>query len=257
MQRRRTEIIETAAPIGEEWVTWIEGYPVGGERQARGRHYASSGAVTGMELLEGTVDAYVTGSGPEPYRIALEFVPIEAARWRSLWLAATAEDVQSFQKGVLTVGMREAFDSTGIRLFPERYKDLKTVCNCPDWMRPCKHALAALQVLGLEIGRDPMILVKLRGGEQEPTIGEVEERPEEGEQLRGEAKAFWGEGHEWAELQSKILAGGPAVRLLKRLGPVAVYGVRMDPDLMFKPVYDGVATEARLLMEAMRRKGES
>jgi hypothetical protein len=42
--------------------------------------------------------------------------------------------------------------------------------------------------------------------------------------------------------------------LLKRLGPVAVYGVRMDPDAMFKPVYEGVASEAKVMLEGIRKK---
>ena len=200
------------------------------------------------------MEAFVEGSAQTPYQVTLEFVAVEARRWEELWAAFTAQDARDFKKGSVTAGVRAGFEAAGIGLFPERYRDVKTICNCPDWMRPCKHALAVLRVLGREISRDPMMLVKLRGGEKDAESEAAPAAIEGGEELRPEPGAYWGEGREWGELQSRIRAGGIALRLLKRLGPVAVYGVRMDPDLMFKPVYDGVAAEARALMDTMRKK---
>lgn len=257
MNRRRTGPVEAATPIGVEWSTWVESYPVGEDRQSRGEIYASRGKVLGLQLLDGAVEAFVEGSAPEPYQVTLEFVAVEALRWEELWAAAGPQELRDFKKGSVTAGVRAAFESARIRIFPERYKDVKTVCNCPDWMRPCKHALAVLRALGQEISRDPMILVRLRGGDKDAEAVLAPATIESGEELRAEPGAYWGQGQGWEELQSRICAGGIALRLLKRLGPVAVYGVRMDPDLMFKPVYDGVAAEARALMDAMRRKRES
>ncbi len=256
MNRRRTEGTESTDSIGEDWIRWVDGYPVGEDRQGRSAQSASSGAVIGMQILAGAVEAFVEVSESEPCPVTLEFVPVESGRWAELWRTMPQPDAVAFRKGAITVGAREAFEAAGIQVLPERYKDVKTVCRCSDWMRPCKHALAVLRVLGLEISRDPMILVKLRGGERDAEAEVVEAEVETGEELRMEAGSYWGEKQDWESLQSQICAGGTMLRLLKRLGSVAVYGVRMDPDLMFKPVYDGVAAEARAMMDAMRRRRE-
>lgn len=256
MNRRRTEITESADSIGEDWIQWVDGYPVGEDRQGKSAQSASLGAVIGMQILTGAVEAFVEALESEPCAVTLEFVPVEPARWAELWRMMAHTDALAFRKGAMTVGARKAFGAAGIRVFPERYKDVKTICKCSDWMRPCKHALAVLRVLGLEISRNPMILVKLRGGERDAEAEAVESEIQTGEELRMEAGSYWGERREWESLQSQICAGGTALRLLKRLGSVAVYGVKMDPDLMFKPVYDGVAAEARTMMDAMRRKRE-
>ena len=256
MNRRRTENTERTDSIGEDWIGWVDGYPVGEDRQWTGAQWASNGAVIGMQILAGAVEAFVETSEPEPCPVTLEFVPVESARWAQLWRMMPQTDELAFRKGFMTIGAREEFGAAGIRVLPERYKDVKTICKCSDWMRPCKHALAVLRVLGQEIGRDPMILVKLRGGERNQEAEGVEPELETGEELRMAAGSYWGERQEWGLLQSQICAGGTTLRLLKRLGSVAVYGVRMDPDLMFKPVYDGVAAEARTMMDAMRRRRE-
>ena len=256
MNRRQTEITESTDSIGEDWIRWVDGYPVGEDRQWTSAQWASNGAVIGMQILAGAVEAFVETSESESCPVSLEFVPVESGRWAELWRMMSHTDALAFRKGALTMGARAVFEGAGIRVFPERYKDVKTVCRCSDWMRPCKHALAVLRALGLEISRNPMILVKLRGGERDAEAEAVEAEVETGEELRMEAGSYWGEQQEWESLQSQIYAGGTALRLLKRLGSVAVYGVRMDPDLMFKPVYDGVAAEARAMMDAMRRKRE-
>ena len=40
---------------------------------------------------------------------------------------------------------------------------MTTKCSCPDYANPCKHAAAALLILGEEIARRPMTLLELRG----------------------------------------------------------------------------------------------
>ena len=50
----------------------------------------------------------------------------------------------------------------GGKLGPGKY-DMTTKCSCPDYANPCKHAAAALLILGEEIARRPMTLLELRG----------------------------------------------------------------------------------------------
>ncbi|WP_031495969.1 SWIM zinc finger family protein [Bryobacter aggregatus] len=243
-----------AVPVGDRWIEWIEAFPMGPERHSKGKAYAENGAVLNLESTHGVVEGSVLGSRPEPYQVSLEFAPVDRDRWAELWRIAAPEDLKAFQKGLLTAGMERSFEDAGIKIFPERYKDVKPNCDCPDWMRPCKHALAVLRVLGVEIARNPLVLTKLRGDASESTETPEVLPVEDGEALRADPAAFWGSGAEWQTLQDQWLVGGTGWRLLKRLGPVAVYGVRMDPDVMFKPVYDGVAAEAAVLMEQVKGK---
>ena len=61
--------------------------------------------------------------------------------------------------------------------FPERLKDLKTDCSCPDWSNPCKHIAAVYYLLGEEFDRDPFLIFKLRGMSREELLGGSERAP--------------------------------------------------------------------------------
>ena len=254
-QRSKSFTPPPPSMIGQTWLDFVAKYPVGQDRQGKGFHYADSGAVFGLEIGVGTAEAQVQGSRPTPYQVVLEFLPVERLTWEALWKSMIPDTLRDFRKGVMSKKVLQAFDLAGINLMPEPYKELKTGCNCPDWMRPCKHALAVLRVLGLEVERDPMILVRLRGGLQDELMDFAPE-PETGEPLRTDAIGFWGEDIDWSGFEEKLLAGGTPSLLLKRLGPVAVYGVRMDPDLMFKPVFEGVAAEAKVTLDGIGKKLE-
>ncbi len=254
---RRTNAIPTPPPpgLGQLWLDFVSSYPVGDDRQFKGRFYADSGAVAGLEIGEGSVEAQVQGSRPTPYQVVLEFLPIERLKWEALWQSMTPETMRDFGRGVFGNDVTQAFAIAGITQMPQPYKELKTGCTCPDWMRPCKHVLAVLRVFGQELERDPLLLVRLRGGTQQEIVDFVPE-PEAGEPLDTDPVRFWGEDFDWSGIEQNLLGGGTPSRLLKRLGPVAVYGVRMDPDLMFKPVYEGVSAEAKVTLEGIRKKLE-
>ena len=253
MRRSKAEILATPTGIGQLWLDFVSAYPVGLDRQDTGRLYSDSGAVVGLEIGTGSVQAQVQGSKPDPYQVALEFLPVERLKWEALWPLMSPDTLRDFRRGLISKSTIQAFAIADINLLPQPYKELKTGCTCPDWMRPCKHALAVLRVLGQELERDPMILVHLRGGTQEEIVDFAQEL-EEGEALGVDPARFWGENFDWSGFEENLLISGTPSRLLKRLGPVAVYGVRMDPDLMFKPVYEGVAAEAKVTLEGIRKK---
>jgi len=50
-----------------------------------------------------------------------------------------------------------------LSLFPQKQRDLKTNCSCPDWSNPCKHIAAVYYLLGEEFDRDPFLIFRLRG----------------------------------------------------------------------------------------------
>ncbi|MGD0918739.1 MAG: SWIM zinc finger family protein [Thermodesulfobacteriota bacterium] len=67
--------------------------------------------------------------------------------------------------------IEKAFREAGLSLFPEKLKDLKTACSCPDWSNPCKHIAAVYYLLGEEFDRDPFLIFKLRGMNREDLVG--------------------------------------------------------------------------------------
>jgi uncharacterized Zn finger protein len=73
--------------------------------------------------------------------------------------------------GEMPDNIEEAFDLTGVSLFPEKMRDLDTKCSCPDWSNPCKHIAAVYYLLGEEFDRDPFLIFKLRGMDREDLMG--------------------------------------------------------------------------------------
>jgi uncharacterized Zn finger protein len=70
----------------------------------------------------------------------------------------------------MPLDIEEAFKEAGLSLFPEKLKDLKTACSCPDWSNPCKHIAAVYYLLAEEFDRDPFLIFKLRGMNREDLI---------------------------------------------------------------------------------------
>ncbi len=244
---------EMVTALGRNWLEWLAEYPVGGERLMQSIEFLRRGAVGELQIDEGSVEAQVKDLGPAPCRVVLQFTAVAREQWDLAWSLVTPEALRDYRKGSPGPVLRRALAVAEVNLLPERYREVKTACSCADWMRPCKHALAVLRALGEEIERDPMLLVRLRGGGPREEM-ELVELEEGGEPLGTDAKSYWGEHQDWSEFEAGLLGGGVAARLLKRLGPVAVYGVRMDPDAMFKPVYEGVAAEAKVMLEGIRKK---
>lgn len=249
--RRR---LQPRSPLGLIWADWVNGYAVGPERQDKSFEYAESGSVFHIEVDGNTVEARVKGSRAEPYRVVWQFTSVSREQWDLFWSALTPEALREYRKGAPGPAVEAALAVADIHLLPERYKEVKPACSCPDWIRPCKHALAVLRLLGAAIEEDPMLLLRLRGGVPDaPPPEPVPETPTEaGEPL--DASRFRIASTNWAQWRGSLLPESAPSRLLKRLGPVSVYGMKMDPDAIFKPVYEGVASEAKQLLESVRRK---
>lgn len=240
-------------PLGREWAQWINEYPVGAERLEGSIEILKSGALDEITIDGGSVEATIwtkSGATIQPFA---HFTPIDPSQWDLIWSLAPPDATKDFKKGILSPALRSAFAVAEVQAIPERYKEIKTGCTCSDWMRPCQHALALLRAIGAEIDADPMLLLRLRGGEQQPQPQPVPVE-DSGEPLSTNPATFWGTPHDWSGFEKDLLESSAPTRLLKRLGPVSVYGVRMDPDSMFKPVYEGVASEAKLMLESIRRK---
>jgi uncharacterized Zn finger protein len=153
------------------WITVLESFDIGA-RLGRGRSYARRGQVLSIEIDKGKVTARVQGSRPQPYDVKLEIKTLQAADWQKLAKALSREAIFSAKllAGEMPQDIEKAFKEAELSLFPEKLKDLKTACSCPDWSNPCKHIAAVYYLLGEEFDRDPFLIFKLRGMNREDLV---------------------------------------------------------------------------------------
>jgi uncharacterized Zn finger protein len=153
------------------WIIVLESFNIGA-RLGRGRSYARGGQVLSIEIDKGKVGAKVQGSRPKPYDVKLEIKTLQAADWQKLAKALSREAIFSAKllAGEMPQDIEKAFKEAGLSLFPEKLKDLKTACSCPDWSNPCKHIAAVYYLLGEEFDRNPFLIFKLRGMTREDLV---------------------------------------------------------------------------------------
>lgn len=161
----------------ERWISVLEGFQIG-PRLGRGRSYARAGQVLSIEIEKGKVSAKVQGSRPRPYDVRIEMKTLRPKDWERIIevLSQEAIFVAKLLSGEMPQDIEEVFKKASVSLFPERVKDLKTFCSCPDWSNPCKHIAAVYYLLGEEFDRDPFLIFKLRGLDQKELIGRLKEK---------------------------------------------------------------------------------
>ena len=153
----------------KEWARRLEAMGLKG-RLGRGKNYALSGQVVSMDIEGSRVTAKVQGSRENPYEVTIDFRTPEGDARERLVKAIRSEPmlVARLLADDLPTEIELLFRAEGYDLFPGgklgpgKY-DMTTTCSCPDYANPCKHAAAALLILGEEITRRPMTFLELRG----------------------------------------------------------------------------------------------
>ncbi|OGP62024.1 MAG: hypothetical protein A2169_03305 [Deltaproteobacteria bacterium RBG_13_47_9] len=223
------------------WIAVLESFNIGA-RLGRGRSYARNGQVLSIEIGKGEVKAKVQGSRPKPYDIKIHIKTLSAADWRKLAEALSHQAIflAKLLAGQMPEDIEGGFKGVGLSLFPERLKDLKTDCSCPDWSNPCKHIAAVYYLLGEEFDRDPFVIFKLRGMSRDEFVQLLDKtgdkraprgakhKPclshEEGgkallsEPLTSDVSKFWSGGSVSDDLLGEVLIPLVPAALLKRLG---------------------------------------
>ncbi len=134
-------------------------------RLPRGRSYANKGAVTKIEIQQGSIHAKVKGSRPQPYTVKIE-VPAMPQHQAKVLLDALALDAVVISKMLnreLDPAVLERVRMLNIAIFPARWSDLSMRCSCPDWAVPCKHLAAVIYLISREIDGNPFVVFSLKG----------------------------------------------------------------------------------------------
>ena len=155
--------------IGENWwskrfVSVLEAFNMGA-RLTRGRSYARSGQVMGLEVSPGLVKAKVQGSRSTPYKVEIRIPVFSETEWLEAEEAMAGQAIFLAQllAGEMPKDIESAFRTAKLSLFPTRVKDLETDCSCPDWANPCKHIAATYYILAEAFDQDPFLLFQWRG----------------------------------------------------------------------------------------------
>lgn len=165
--------------IGEQW--WsrrftgvLESLGMSG-RLARGRSYARSGQVLGLEVSAGRVSALVQGSRVKPYKVKISVLPLTSAQWDRVQrsLAEQALFRAKLLAGEMPKEIEQVFTDCGTPLFPKSGRDLDMSCSCPDWEVPCKHLAAVLYMLAERFDDDPFAVLAWRGRDRDQLLESV------------------------------------------------------------------------------------
>lgn len=142
----------------------LESYGLGARLQ-RGRRYARQGQVMSLEISPGLLAAQVQGSRATPYLVTITVTSPTARQWRVVdeALHERVGLAAHLLAGEVPVELEEVFRQAKAPLFPERWKDLRARCSCPDSANPCKHIAAVLYVFADRLDGDPWMVLEWRG----------------------------------------------------------------------------------------------
>lgn len=236
--------------ISWRWKKWLDGYPVGAARIDEGRKMAQRGDVETFDSSFGLLRARVVGRSGDAFQVQIDFSQYETPVWDAVMakLDCLPELKEGFLQGYVSERIEEVFASCGVRLFPDRYKDVRFACSCPDWIKPCKHSLAVLHAFSEYFRTDPLLLAKLRGyGRPAPgdrdAIG-PDGRDSEGleEFLPGED--FYGEKLDTAALRAQLMQPIAPIHYVSRLGRFVFWGMKQDLEFSMRLLIDEARSEA-------------
>lgn len=247
----------------ERWLEALDAFSIG-HRQVRGKRYAVQGQVLTLSIGKGVVNATVQGTDNEPYHIEMGVTTLSDEQWGKVFeqLSTEVGDVAKLLAGIMPHGLEYVFRNAGVTLFPRTEEDLWTNCSCPDVSNPCKHISAVHYLLAQEFARDPFLILKLRGLEQEELLQrlglgtisgeEVDERDLE-EHL--EVTSFWtGKRGTLPELPALEGSLTPHMALIKQLGPFPMWRGQKRLFRELKSVYSAAQASAIDLLAS--EKGE-
>ena len=228
-------------------------------RLGRGRRYARRGQVLSIAEKNGEIQAKVQGSRRTPYKVTLSLRRLSDSEWDKVTAALAEQALFAAQllAGEMPLEIDSVFQTAGVSLFPDKSRDLRTDCSCPDWANPCKHVAAVHFILGEQFDEDPFLLFRLRGRTQEQVMealrtlrvddqwaGEEDELDDEPRTvpLPVNPTAFWQPAESLASFSVAIKPPPTPLPVLKRLGPPSFTDENLEH--LLGPAYEAISRAA-------------
>ena len=153
-----------------KWLDTLMSFDLAG-RFGRGRSYALSRQVLGVEIASGKATGIIQGARDKPYKTIITFrTPSGQVRKRILERLRTEPVIAArllnndFPEKLETIFREEGFAFFPVPgKMPDGAFDIAIDCSCPDYAGVCKHAIALLYILGEEVSARPATLLTLRG----------------------------------------------------------------------------------------------
>jgi uncharacterized Zn finger protein len=118
---------------GGEWLKALSHIDYS-NRLPRGRNYANKGAVRDIAINGNTIHDKVQGTRPSPYKVKLsvpEFSVLEKATFTDA-IMANPLLLSKLLNRQLPAQLNLIAERHKIKIFPQRWDDLKMSCSCPD-----------------------------------------------------------------------------------------------------------------------------
>jgi uncharacterized Zn finger protein len=157
---------------GKAWCDNLESYSDYENRLPRGRTYVRNGSVADLQIAQGKITAFVSGS--ELYRITIDIKSLDNARWERVQAdcGGKIDSLIELLQGRLSAGVMEIVTHPEKGLFPKP-AEISMDCSCPDSAGLCKHLAAVLYGVGNRLDQKPELLFQLRGVDPSELIGKV------------------------------------------------------------------------------------
>jgi uncharacterized Zn finger protein len=150
---------------GKAWCYNVESYHDYESRLPRGRSYVRQGAVIDLQIEKGRITAKVQGA--ELYEINISIKELPGEKWERIKKSCTGkiDSLINLIQGKLSPEIIALLCRKDEGLFPSP-KEIKLICNCPDWADLCKHLAAVLYGVGARLDAQPELFFLLRGVDQ-------------------------------------------------------------------------------------------
>ncbi len=147
---------------GNLWSEHIENMRDYENRLPRGRTYVRNGSVCHLEIRQGQISAFVSGSSM--YKVEITVATVPAKKWQSFKQTCQGHigSIVELLSGKLSDEIMKQVVDADNGLFP-RQDEIKLNCSCPDWATMCKHVAAVLYGVGARLDSAPENLFVLRG----------------------------------------------------------------------------------------------
>ncbi|MET0727569.1 MAG: SWIM zinc finger family protein [Acidimicrobiales bacterium] len=163
---------------GQAWIEALEQRArLDPNRLPRGRTYARHSRVGLLTVEPGEVRTSVLGSRSSAYRVRLRIRVFTDAEWAVVLdaIAGRAAHAAALLDGELSPGIVEDARDAGCDLLPGP-GEVSTLCSCPDWANPCKHAAAVCYLVADRLDADPFELLLMRGRGRDAVLAGLRSR---------------------------------------------------------------------------------